>query len=124
MLPIPTRTGGWGSLARPDRQWCGFREVGLVLSTANRDPELVFRGSHGDSAVLEVWRRPGECMPSSDTEGSSVPSMTRTQAIEQVTGSRKRAQPISSKMHIAGETQDDRRVREALALIPAEQRIA
>ncbi len=61
-----------------------------------------------------------------------MPTTARTQAIEQSgsrnvlegLGDKNRAQPVSSEIHVAGETRDARRVREALASISAEQRTA
>jgi hypothetical protein len=129
ILPILTRTDGWSPLARSDRRWCGFREVGLVFSTGDRDPALPARGGRGGSAGLEPWPLAPEYMPSSGTEDSWVHTTARMQAIEQP-GFRKagledrRAQPVSSEMRDAGETHDARRIREALASIPREQRTA
>ena len=117
MLPIVTRTDGWSPLARSDRRWCGFREVGLVFSRAERDPALLARGGRGGSAALEPGQLAPEHMPSSNTEDSWVPTTGRIQA-------RRRDQPVSSEMRDPGETRDARRIREALASIPGEQRTA
>ncbi len=132
ILPISTRTVGWSPLARPDRHWCGFREVGIVLSLANRDPELLTGGGREDAAALALWQRGRGCEPPSGTEDLLAPTIARTDTIEHP-GSRnlrealqveERAQSVSSEMHIAVENQDTQRVREALTSISAEQRTA
>jgi Sigma-70, region 4 len=130
MLPTLTRTGGWSPLAKSDRRWCGFREVGLVFSTPDRDPALLARGGRGGPAALEPGHLAPEYLPSSGTEESWVPTIAQIETIERSgsqktgVGDRKRAQPVSSEMRDAGETHDARRVREALASIPKEQRTA
>lgn len=130
ILPIPTRTDGWSPLARSDRRWCGFREVGLVFSRTDRDPALLARAGCGSSVALEPVQLEPEYMPSSGTEDSWVPTVSRIQTIEHSgtrktgLGDKRRAQPVSSEMRDGRETHDARRVREALASIPREQRTA
>jgi DNA-directed RNA polymerase specialized sigma24 family protein len=66
---------------------------------------------------LEPGQLAPEYMLSSGTENSWVPTTARVQA-------RRRAQPVSFEMRDPGETHDARRIREALAAIPGEQRTA
>ncbi|MGO9066516.1 MAG: sigma factor-like helix-turn-helix DNA-binding protein [Myxococcaceae bacterium] len=97
----------------------------------DRDLETLTRGGREDSAALEqLWSRVEEYPPSSDTEDSWQLAMARIEDVEPSRsgnareGLERARPPFRSEMHIAGETDDGRRVRRALASISAEQRTA
>ncbi len=132
ILPISAGSRGWSPLARSDRRWCGFREVGVIFSRVDQDAEC-----HGDvdwqaSSVERLGPRAGEYTFSSGGEDPWGPSTARIQGIEEsacrdvwkLSGTGKRDQPVRSEMRVRTETDDSRRVREALTSISGEQRTA